>query len=284
MPSVRTCPRCRRPLPGDTLRGLCPICLLQGALDDEPESLGGSDSEEAPETDPGRRSRTAHPKGQIADLERSLRDGLLQSRDDRSSAPGNRAAGDPLVPGRRSRALHPGPLRRQVDGTGRGRVLSGAVPDRDTTARGRDPGAGTGPGPAADGVPGRHLLPGKSRGLAMGNYLILDKIGKGGMGMVFKAQHRRMKRVVALKVLPPSYARDDSAVLRFQREVQAVARLGHPNIVAALDADVFNGLHFFAMEYVEGSDLAPGQGEGDVAGRPGDRVPHASGPRAQGCP
>ena len=87
------------------------------------------------ETGPGRRSRTAHPKGQIADLERSLRDGLLQSRDDRSSAPGNRAAGDPLVPGRRSRALHPGPLRRQFDGTGRGRVLSGAVPDRDTTAQ-----------------------------------------------------------------------------------------------------------------------------------------------------
>jgi len=100
------------------------------------------------------------------------------------------------------------------------------------------------------------LLQGKSRGLAIGNYLILDKIGKGGMGMVFKAQHRRLKRVVALKVLPPSYARDASAVLRFQREVQAVARLGHPNIVAALDADVFNGLHFFAMEYVEGSDLA----------------------------
>ena len=64
-----------------------------------------------------------------------------------------------------------------------------------------------------------------------------------------------MKRVVALKVLPPSYARDESAVLRFQREAEAVARLGHPNIVAALDADEFNGLHFFAMEYVEGSDL-----------------------------
>ena len=76
------------------------------------------------------------------------------------------------------------------------------------------------------------------------------------MGMVFKAQHRRMKRVVALKVLPPSYAKDGSAVLRFQRKAQAVARLGHPNIVAALDADVFNGLHYFAMEYVEGSDLA----------------------------
>ena len=99
------------------------------------------------------------------------------------------------------------------------------------------------------------LLQGKSRGLAIGNYLILDKLGAGGMGMVFKAQHRRMKRVVALKVLPPSYARNKAAVLRFHREAEAVARLGHPNIVAALDADEFNGLHFFAMEYVEGSDL-----------------------------
>jgi serine/threonine protein kinase len=99
------------------------------------------------------------------------------------------------------------------------------------------------------------LLQGKSRGLAIGNYLILDKLGAGGMGMVFKAQHRRMKRLVALKVLPPSYAKEEATVLRFQREAEAVARLGHPNIVAALDAGEFNGLHFFAMEYVQGSDL-----------------------------
>ena len=99
-------------------------------------------------------------------------------------------------------------------------------------------------------------MQGKSRGLAIGNYLILDKLGKGGMGMVFKARHRRTKRISSLKVLPPSYARSESAVLRFQREAEAVGRLGHPNIVAALDAGDFNGLHYFAMEYVEGNDLA----------------------------
>ncbi len=99
------------------------------------------------------------------------------------------------------------------------------------------------------------ILQGKSRGLAIGNYLILDKLGKGGMGLVFKALHRRLKRVVALKVLPPSFAREDAAVFRFHREVEAVAKLGHPNIVAAFDADEFNGLHFFAMELVEGNDL-----------------------------
>ncbi len=99
------------------------------------------------------------------------------------------------------------------------------------------------------------VLQGKTKGLLIGNYLILDKLGAGGMGMVFKARHRRLKRVVALKLLPPSMARDGSAVLRFQREAEAAAQLSHPNIVAALDADEFRGLHFLVMEYVEGRDL-----------------------------
>jgi hypothetical protein len=100
------------------------------------------------------------------------------------------------------------------------------------------------------------LLQGKARGLAIGNYVILDKLGRGGMGLVLRAQHRRMKRIVALKVLPPSYARNQAAVQRFHREAEAVARLGHPNIVAALDASEYGGLHFLAMEYVDGTDLA----------------------------
>ena len=95
----------------------------------------------------------------------------------------------------------------------------------------------------------------KSRGLLIGNYLILDKLGQGGMGMVFKARHRRLGRVVALKILPPSFARDKTAVDRFKREVEAAGRLKHPNIVAALDADEDRGVHFLVMEYVEGSDL-----------------------------
>jgi serine/threonine protein kinase len=110
------------------------------------------------------------------------------------------------------------------------------------------------------------LLQGKARGLVIGGYLILDRLGRGGMGLVFKARHRRMKRLVALKILPPSYSDDASAVLRFRREAEAVARLGHPNIVAALDAGEFRGLHFFVMEYVEGSDLAAlVKGEGPMA-------------------
>ena len=54
----------------------------------------------------------------------------------------------------------------------------------------------------------------KSRGLLIGNYLILDKLGAGGMGMVFQARHRKLGRFVALKILPPSFARDRTAVLR----------------------------------------------------------------------
>ena len=73
--------------------------------------------------------------------------------------------------------------------------------------------------------------------------------------MVFKARHRRLNRIVALKILPPSFARDRTAVLRFKREVEAAGRLKHPNIVAALDADEDRGVHFLVMEYVEGRDL-----------------------------
>ena len=94
----------------------------------------------------------------------------------------------------------------------------------------------------------------KSRGLLIGNYLILDKLGQGGMGVVFKARHRRLKRVGALKI-PPSFARDRDAVMRFRREVEAAGRLKHPNLVAAQDADEDRGVQFLVMDYVDGRDL-----------------------------
>ncbi|MBY0522582.1 MAG: SUMF1/EgtB/PvdO family nonheme iron enzyme [Gemmataceae bacterium] len=93
-------------------------------------------------------------------------------------------------------------------------------------------------------------------GLVLGNYTLLEPIGAGGMGRVFKAYHRRMKRVVALKLLAPELLRSEAARLRFQREVEAAARLTHPNIVAAHDADEAEGRHFLVMEYVEGRTLA----------------------------
>jgi eukaryotic-like serine/threonine-protein kinase len=100
------------------------------------------------------------------------------------------------------------------------------------------------------------VLQGKTKGLLIGNYLVLDKLGAGSMGMVFKARHRLLNRIVALKLLPPSLARDPAAVQRFEREAKAAATLSHPNVVAVIDADEYRGLHFLVMEYVEGRDLA----------------------------
>jgi hypothetical protein len=98
------------------------------------------------------------------------------------------------------------------------------------------------------------LFQGKGEHLVLGNYVLLEKLGQGGMASVFKAQHRRMERAVALKVLAPTAPA--RYVKRFQREAKAAARLTHPNIVAAYDADEAAGLHFLVMEYVAGMDLA----------------------------
>lgn len=100
------------------------------------------------------------------------------------------------------------------------------------------------------------LVRGQTRGLVLGNYVIVDKLGEGGMGMVFRARHRRMKRTVALKVLPPEMIRSNDAVQRFHREVEAAAKLTHPHIAAAYDADESDGIHFLVMELVDGPNLS----------------------------
>jgi serine/threonine protein kinase/DNA-binding NarL/FixJ family response regulator len=91
--------------------------------------------------------------------------------------------------------------------------------------------------------------------LVLGNYQILERIGAGGMGTVYKARHRRMKRVVALKVLSASVSQTAKFIQRFQREVEAVAQLSHPNIVMAYDAGEGELGHFLVMEFVNGRDL-----------------------------
>jgi serine/threonine protein kinase len=99
------------------------------------------------------------------------------------------------------------------------------------------------------------LCHGNIEGLSYGNYIVLDELGAGGMGVVFRAEHRRMKRVVALKVLPAEMLKSEIAVQRFHREVEAAAKLTHPNIVAAYDADESDGVHFLVMEYVGGENF-----------------------------
>ncbi|HWB00315.1 MAG TPA: bifunctional serine/threonine-protein kinase/formylglycine-generating enzyme family protein [Pirellulales bacterium] len=100
------------------------------------------------------------------------------------------------------------------------------------------------------------IYSGGHKNLVLGEYLILEKIGAGGMGQVFKARHRRMKRVVALKVLSAAAMKAGDGAARFQREVEAAARLSHVNIVTAFDAGEANQVQYLVMEFVDGRDLA----------------------------
>ena len=102
----------------------------------------------------------------------------------------------------------------------------------------------------------QELLGGSGTPLVLGDYVLLSKIGAGGMGQVFKAQHRVMERLVAIKLLPAAMTKDEGAIKRFQREVRAAAKLSHPNIVAAHDASFARGVWYLVMEYVAGQDLS----------------------------
>ena len=100
------------------------------------------------------------------------------------------------------------------------------------------------------------LFQGQGSTLVLGNYILLERLGEGGMGQVFKARHRSMGRVVALKVIRRDRLENADAVKRFRREIQVVAQLHHPNVVLAFDADAVGNTHFFVMEFVEGIDLS----------------------------
>jgi formylglycine-generating enzyme required for sulfatase activity/serine/threonine protein kinase len=99
------------------------------------------------------------------------------------------------------------------------------------------------------------LLEGNVSGLRLGPYLLLEPLGKGGMGEVFKARHQNLQRLTAIKIIRPEHLNHPDSILRFRREAQAAARLHHPNIVTIYDADRVGNTHFLAMEYVPGTDL-----------------------------
>lgn len=90
----------------------------------------------------------------------------------------------------------------------------------------------------------------------LGEYRIISPIGRGGMGAVYKAVHVRLDKLVAIKVLPRERLSDAGAATRFQREMRAVGKLNHTNIVLATDAGEIDGSPFLVMEFVEGIDLA----------------------------
>jgi len=89
----------------------------------------------------------------------------------------------------------------------------------------------------------------------IGHYLIVSELGRGGMGVVYKAHEESLNRFVALKVLGKHLSEDENFVERFKREARSAAALNHPNIVKVYAIDEFNGQHYFAMEYVEGSSI-----------------------------
>ncbi len=99
------------------------------------------------------------------------------------------------------------------------------------------------------------LLRGKHRGYFLGKYKLMERIGMGGMGQVFLAEHTSMRRRSALKVLPPDMAADQFARERFMREARAIGQLDHPNLVKAFDVDSDADVLFIVMEYIEGINL-----------------------------
>src|SRR5260370_15670915 len=103
---------------------------------------------------------------------------------------------------------------------------------------------------------GNRLLSGRSQELLLGSYILLERLGEGGMGAVYKARNWKLGAVRALKVIRKERMTQATVVQRFQREMRAAAQLSHPNVVHAHDADEVDGTHLIAMELLSGVDLA----------------------------
>ncbi|HVK15748.1 MAG TPA: serine/threonine-protein kinase [Fimbriiglobus sp.] len=124
----------------------------------------------------------------------------------------------------------------------------------------------------ADGLLGafhvEQLLRGKYRGFYLGKYKLIDRIGLGGMGQVFLAEHLNLRRRVAIKVMPPDRAQNEFSRERFLREARAAGQLDHPNLVRAFDVDSEGDVYFLVMEFVDGvsfHDLVSRHGPLDAA-------------------
>ena len=102
-------------------------------------------------------------------------------------------------------------------------------------------------------------------GRVVSHYRVLESIGRGGMGIVYKAEDLKLRRAVALKLLPGYLAGDKQALQRFEREARAASALNHPNICTVYEIDDADGLHFMAIELLEGSTLKQRIASGTLA-------------------
>src|SRR5919109_5402732 len=92
-------------------------------------------------------------------------------------------------------------------------------------------------------------------GSTLGNYKILEKLGEGGQGTVYKATDNKLGRTVVIKVLPAELTVKETNLKRFEREARLASALDHPNICTIFDMDEANGLHYIAMQYVDGKNV-----------------------------
>jgi eukaryotic-like serine/threonine-protein kinase len=130
-------------------------------------------------------------------------------------------------------------VQHNLPDTNRGRVVARTLVERGLLTR----------------FQAERLLIGRTQGFLLGQYRILDQLGRGGMGRVFKAEHRTMNRLVALKVLSPNVLQTNRARDLFLREVRAIGQLIHPNIVTAFDANEDDGRAYLVLEFVDGPNL-----------------------------
>ena len=110
----------------------------------------------------------------------------------------------------------------------------------------------------------KRFLSNKPQGLIVGRYVIVDRLGSGSMGRVYKAHHILMDRYVALKIIAPEIVTNERVVARFLREMKLVGRLDHPNVIRAFDADQINKVFYIVMEYAKGLSLGQRLRQGPI--------------------